>query len=206
MKDHVDISARDLAFWMMCVSDNTATDVLQEIVTTDRVNKRLRDLGFIESTLCDDCEGLLATFFEDLGTGDLRSPTITPDVIARNRALSPDTTNRTTPREMTRLLSMIWRNEAGPRDAMAEVRRILAAQVWPHRLQAGFEDGIAVAGKTGTLLIVRNEVGVVEYPDGGRYAVAVFLRTRRGEPRQLASDLAIGALARAAVDELRVTT
>ena len=209
MRDDIDISVRDLAFWMMCVSDNTATDVLQELVGTDNVNARLASLGLTVSYVQDDCHALLSTFVEDLGIppgGNLRNVELTPELAARNRALNAATTNRTTPREITDLLARIWRDEAGPPDAMAEVRRIMALQVWPHRLQAGFEEGIAVSGKTGTLLGgIRNETGVVEYPDGGRYAVAVYLRARRPESRQIETDLAIGSLARIAVDALRQT-
>ncbi|MYZ41175.1 serine hydrolase, partial [Streptomyces sp. SID4917] len=75
-----------------------------------------------------------------------------------------------------RLLGLVWRDEAAPAAACADVRRWLEFQVWPHRLRSGFPDGVKVSGKTGTLPSVRNEIGVVEYPDGGRYAVAVFTR------------------------------
>ncbi|GAA1419517.1 hypothetical protein GCM10009601_16460 [Streptomyces thermospinosisporus] len=79
---------------------------------------------------------------------------------------------------MTRLLAAVWRDEAGTAEHCAATRRLLALQVWPHRLASGFPfDDVHVAGKTGTLPTVRNEVGVVEYPDGGRDAVAVFTRT-----------------------------
>ncbi len=206
MRDALDISAQDLAFWMMCVSDNTASDLLQELVGTENINARLRSLGLEQSVIVGDCNALLATLVEDLGTDDWRTVTVTPELVAATRALNAATTNRTTPREMTKLLAMIWRDEAGPREAMAEVRRIMALQVWPHRLQSGFDDGITVSGKTGTLFGgIRNEAGVVEYPDGGRYAVAVYLRSRRPDSRQIASDLAIGELARLAIGELRGT-
>ena len=57
---------------------------------------------------------------------------------------------------------------------------LLGLQVWPHRLASGFpSDVIHVSGKTGTWPGIRNEVGVVEYADGGRYAVAVFTSTER---------------------------
>jgi beta-lactamase class A len=44
---------------------------------------------------------------------------------------------------------------------------------------------------------------VIEYPDGGRYAAAVFARTRRLETRRIDVDLAIGRAARLAVEHLR---
>nr|WP_310723520.1 serine hydrolase [Streptomyces sp. N2A] len=63
--------------------------------------------------------------------------------------------------------------------------------------------GVRIAGKTGTDFAVRNEAGVVQYPDGRRYAVAVFLRTMSPADRQPLADRAIGRAARAALDHLR---
>lgn len=85
------------------------------------------------------------------------------------------------------MLQLIWDDAAAPAEACAEARRVLGLQVWPHRLASGFADldEVRTSGKTGTLVpTIRNEVGVVEYPDGGRYAV-------------------IGQAARLAVDWLR---
>ena len=207
MRDDVDLSLRDLALSMMCVSDNTATDVIMEMVGLDRINATLRSLGFEHTVLVDDCQGLIASMLEDLGLADTGEVlAVEPENLARVRVLQPAETNRTTPREMTRLLSMIWRDEAGPADACAEVRRIMALQVWPHRLTAGFPDGVAVAGKTGTLPSIRNEAGVVTYPDGRRYAVAVFLTEHTYEFRHPPGDAAIAAAARAAVDTLRTSS
>lgn len=60
-------------------------------------------------------------------------------------------------------------------ESCAAVRRLMRLQVWPHRLASGFpDDGWGVAGKTGTLPGIRNEIGVVEPPDGSRVAVAVL--------------------------------
>lgn len=105
---------------------------------------------------------------------------------------------------MTRLLSALWRDEACPSEYGAAMRRVMGLQVWPHRLASGFPfDDVHVAGKTGTLPTLRNEVGVVEYPDGGRYAVAVFTRTANPAATLPAADAVIGTAARIAVDALR---
>ena len=205
MSDDVDLSLRDLAYLMMSVSDNTATDVIMAMVGIDHITETLRSLGLTKTVLVGDCDELLTSMMEDLGIagGDLSLAEVEPEVIAAARVLTPMATNRTTPREMTRLLSMIWRDEAGPPAACAEVRRIMGLQVWPHRLTAGFPDEVGVAGKTGTLPGIRNEAGVVVYPDGSRYAVAVFTRSSTYDFRHPAGDATIGAAARAAVDELR---
>lgn len=127
-----------------------------------------------------------------------------PVVSSRLRVLDPLATNRSTPREMTRLLAGIWRDEVASEQSCAELRRILSLQVWPHRLSAGFPyDDVLVAGKTGTLPRLRNEVGVIEYPDGGRYAVAVFTRSASTAFTLPAADAAIGTAARLAVEHLR---
>jgi beta-lactamase class A len=52
--------------------------------------------------------------------------------------------------------------------------------------------------------VVRNEMGVVTYPDRAAYAVAVFTRREPGNPTEPAViDAAIGRTARALVDRLR---
>jgi beta-lactamase class A len=79
----------------------------------------------------------------------------------------------------------------------------MARQVFRHRLPAGFGDGVRVTAKTGTLPGLHNEVGVAEFPDGGRYAVAVFARTPDLVANHTQTDVAIGTAARTAVDLLR---
>ncbi|WP_459184983.1 hypothetical protein [Streptomyces sp.] len=50
--------------------------------------------------------------------------------------------------------------------------------------------------------MVRNEVGVIAYPDGRRYAAAVFTRSRPGSD-EAPINAAIGAAAARAVSALR---
>jgi len=84
------------------------------------------------------------------------------------------------------------------------VRRLLGLQVTRHRLASGFPPEVRVAAKSwGWLRVVRNEVGVAEYPDGRRYAIAVFTRTALRHARRPDVDRAIGEAARRAVDRLR---
>lgn len=59
-------------------------------------------------------------------------------------------------------------------------------------------DDVVVSGKTRTLPTIRNEVGVVEYPDGGRYAVAVFTRSLLPIAVLPQADAVIGTAARLA--------
>ncbi len=84
------------------------------------------------------------------------------------------------------------------------MRRMLDFQVWPHRLASGFPyDDIRVSGKTGTLPTMRHEIGVVDYPDGGRYAVAVLTQAASTAAIQPRVDAAIGIVGGLAVEALR---
>ncbi|MDQ0643440.1 serine hydrolase [Microbacterium murale] len=205
--DPVSISLRDLCLSMMSVSDNRATDVVMDAVGLDRINEMLRGLGLTRTVLEGDCAALFATISDDLGMGTGTEF----DLLARGeeallgaRALDAERTNRTTPRETSQLLGRIWTEDGIAPEACAEARRILRLQVWPHRLRSGFpDDEILVSGKTGTLPFVRNEAAVVEYPDGARYAVSVFLRTPSPATVSPRFDRAIGEIAAAAVAELR---
>jgi beta-lactamase class A len=203
MLDPVRLSLRDAAFLMMSVSDNTAADLLLRRVGLDAVNRTTARLGLTRTRAVYGFGEMLDTMREDAGPDGARALT-DPHVITRLRALDPARTNRSTPRDMTRLLAALWHDEACPPEYGAAMRRVMGLQVWPHRLASGFPfDDVHVAGKTGTLPTLRNEVGVVEYPDGGRYAVAVFTRTAHTAAILPAADAVIGTAARIAVDALR---
>jgi beta-lactamase class A len=206
MQDPTTMSLRDLAWLMMGISDNGATDVVCEHVGLDNVNASLRRLGLLRTQIGGDCRDLYRTAAEDVG--DISAGLeITWELVEKLRALDPERTLQvSTPREITTLLQLLWKDEAAPAEACAEARRILGLQVWPHRLASGFADldEVRTSGKTGTLVpTIRNEVGVVEYPDGGRYAVAVFTRSTSLAKKNAAVDAVIGQAARLGVDWLR---
>ena len=206
MRDPTTMSLRDLAWLMIAISDNAATDVVCAHVGLDRVTTTLRRLGLTRTRVDGDSRDVLRTIAEDLGVTTFDGLEITRERLAKLRALDPARSLKvTTAREITRLLQLIWDDEAAPPEACAEARRILGQQVWPHRLASGFADldEVRTSGKTGTLPTVRNEVGVVEYPDGGRYAVAVFTRSHALTQKNASADAVIGTAARLAVDALR---
>jgi beta-lactamase class A len=206
MQDPITASLRDLAWLMMGISDNAATDFIVDQVGVDKVMATLRRLGITETRIDGGCRFLFKTFLEDLKVDTIEGIKPTREVLDTLRAIDPaQSAHVSTPRDMTTLLGLIWDDKAASPEACAEARRILGLQVWPHRLASGFadDDDIKTSGKTGTLPTIRNEVGVVEYPDGGRYAVACFTRAHSIRSKNAPADAVIGAAARFAVDELR---
>jgi beta-lactamase class A len=213
--DDAEVSVRDLARMMLVVSDNAATDVLIDRVGLGAVHATLRSLGLHRTVIPVPLRDMLDSIGQDAGfsgwaelvrvTGssareDARVDALLPSV----RALQPEHALRTTPAEMARLLCLIWRNEAGPPAACAQVRALMAAQLTRHRLAMGFPRGVKIAAKSGSLLgIVRNEAGVIEFPGGRRYAAAIFTRAPRTGADDNRINTTIGTAAARAVEALR---
>lgn len=203
----IELSARDLAYLMMSISDNAATDVLLDVVGKANVRATLDGLGFSGFGV-SGCRELDIPVRRELGMPDGADfdtcvANASEEEIRRLSVRDPARVPSSTPRDVTGLLAAIWHDRAGPAEACAEVRAVMGRQVWQHRLTSGFEDGVRIAGKTGTEFGIRNEAGVVTYPDGRRYAMAVFLRTHSMAERHPRADAAIGRAARVAVDALR---
>jgi len=197
MRDAVRLSLRDLATLAIAVSDNAAADVLWREVGIDTVNRAMAELGLPDTVAVHDMTAIRNAL--------LAQPDLTdPAALSGISVLDPSRTNRSTPRQMAELFAAIWRDEVCAGDLAAELRSILGLQAWSHRLASGFPfDDVRVSGKTATLPTVRHEAGVIEYPDGGRYAVAVFTRAASTAAILPAADAVIGTAARIAVDALR---
>jgi beta-lactamase class A len=204
--DDVEMSWRDLARFMLIMSDNAATDVIFHRVGQAAVDRVLSDLGLARTRLIGCCEDLFASVADDLGVSgevDEILAAATPEQLWKLSALDPERTTSSTPREITTLLDAVWTDRAGEPAACEKVRAIMAQQIWPHRISSGFGSGVTIAAKTGTLPAIRNEAGVLTYVDGRRFAVAVFTRAESLEDRLPAVDRSIGQAARLAVDHLR---
>ncbi|WP_422771987.1 serine hydrolase [Plantactinospora sp. WMMC1484] len=206
--DDVAVSLRDLAYFAITVTDNTAADLLLRRVGPDVLPLLAAELGLTRTRILGGPRQLLESMYADVGAADDAEfartfPLLPEDRIRAMRIFDPERTTSSTPREITRLLGLIWRDEAGPASAGALVRDLMSRQLFWTRIASGFPPGVRVAAKTGTLPGLHMEAGVAEYPDGGRYAIAVFARTRRLATRRIDVDLAIGEAARTAVESLR---
>jgi len=209
MRDPIRISVRDLAYLMLAVSDNAACDALYDRLGERAIAAAMADLGLRSTVVRGPSRAFVHSMLEDLGAADeeeLPARLREPGALRALAVLDPARTSASTPREMARLLSAIWCDDAASPAGCAELRRLMALQVWPHRLAAGFPaDDVAVSGKTGTLPGLRIEVGVVELPEARRFAVAAFTRSQTATANLPQVDAAIGQVARIAIDAMRVT-
>jgi beta-lactamase class A len=217
-QDPVAISLRDLCRLMMSVSDNTATDLLVAEVGLDRVNARARTCGCSSTVIESDLRTLIDGIGADLGFADYtqllaaQSGALGPEARARGHdgvridgcaALDPTRTTRSTPRQMSCLLTAIWRDEAASPQACADLRALMAQQV-SSRLARALPDHATIAAKTGSLLgRIRNEVGVITHADGRAFAVSVFTRAHRPFEGVASIEAAMAAAASSAIAALQ---
>lgn len=206
--DDVELSLRDLAHFAMSVSDNSAADLLLARVGLDTVRLLAEELGLERTRIAGGPRELLESMLAEVGARDerefaVRYPALPDDRKRRLAVLDPRHTTASTPREVTRLLQLIWSDAAGPPEACAFVRDLMSRQVFRHRLVSGFPDDVTIAAKTGTLPGLHMEAGVVRYPDGEYYAIAVFARTQDLAASRTTVDAAIGKAAGIAVGFLR---
>ena len=152
---------RDLVHLMIVVSDNTATNLLLDRVTTDAVNARMDALGFPQTRVLRKV----------LGDGATLRPPSGISAAGRIEENKQFGLGVSTPREMVLLLEKIDRGEvAGPEDSR-EMIEILKRQQ--------YKDGIGrrlgetpVASKSGALDRLRSDVGIV-YAPKGKLAIAI---------------------------------
>ncbi|WP_034262687.1 serine hydrolase [Actinospica robiniae] len=214
----VEISLRDLAVLMLTISDNTATDAVIRRLGPERVGARLAALGLKQTDFTCTIHEHFDAIGRSLGFADwaeharalAAAPPTRAEVMRRafREAFAlPHLVPYTTAGDMARLTGMIWRDEAGPAAACAQVRVMMGKQWLTRKIATGFGAGTSVAAKSGTAPAISNDVGVVTYPDGQRYAVAAFTRALDPDPAADtdpdAAARAIGAAARLAVEHLR---
>jgi beta-lactamase class A len=208
MLDPARLSLRDLAYLAIAVSDNAAADVLFDAVGDAAIADLLRALDLRATRIPQRCRDMTGALVADTGADGFDGVGARlhadPGLLGALSVRDPARTNASTARDSTALLRALWDDRAAAPESCAAVRRLMRLQVWPHRLASGFPDeGWGVAGKTGTLPGIRNEIGVVELPDGMRVAVAVFTSADTPASSLPQADRVIGTAARIAVDALR---
>jgi beta-lactamase class A len=175
------LTTADLLILMTIISDNTATDLIIEYLGLDAINAYMHKLGLTNTHVART----LNEIFEDmLPSAD---PNQDPYELARWEAehgvrrdgfsysLGPDN-NVSTPRDMTRLMEMVFRAELLDRESCDGMLDILLKQQLNDRLPRFLPPGTRIAHKTGTFSGVRNDCGVI-YINAHSHVVVTTLST-----------------------------
>lgn len=151
--DGLRMTFRDGVTLMMILSDNTATNLVIDVLTADAINARMDSLGLKETRL-------MRRVF---GGGE--------SVEGRKEENKRFGLGRTTPREMVRLLERLERGEIISSAASKEILQLMKREqgtngIWREQWR------VPKATKSGALDALRSNVGILYHPRG-RIALAI---------------------------------
>ncbi len=149
------ITVRDAMRLMIVVSDNIATNILLDRITTDAVNARLEAMGFAATRS-----------LRKIGGGG--ESTFRQNHLEENK---PYGIGVTTPREMVRLLEALERGLVVSPEASQEMLTIMKRQQFRDGIGRRLR-GVVIANKPGALDHLRSDIGIV-YTKHGRVAMAI---------------------------------
>ncbi len=151
--DGLHLTYRDAVKLMMIMSDNTATNLVIDVLTADAVNSRMESLGFRETRLMRRVFG---------GGESLEGKK------EENKRFG---LGRTTPREMVALLEKLERGEVVSPAASKEMLELMKREqgsngIWREQWR------VPKATKSGALDALRSNIGIIYHPRG-RIAIAI---------------------------------
>ncbi|QLQ35356.1 serine hydrolase [Micromonospora robiginosa] len=204
------IAVDDLLYLSTSVSDSVAADALFDLVPPAAVADELRRLRIDGITVRHRAADLTDTPAERLGPDQvhlahsLAIGAATPGQGHPVAQLDVTRANAGSARAFVDLLHALWRPSAIHPDTAARVRALLGDNLHRQRLAPDFtSDASRWSSKTGTLLHLRHEVGVVDHADGQSYAVAAFTASRVPAVAQPGSEATMAQVARSLHDHLR---
>ncbi|HEY3467161.1 MAG TPA: serine hydrolase [Amycolatopsis sp.] len=204
------IAVDDLLYLSTSLSDGVAADVLFDLTPPAEVTRMLAEWGLhgiAVRHLMRDLVDTPAERFED-GEVDLAHALAIGAGTAgqghRLPQLDVTRANAASARAMLELLQELWRPSKMDPVVAAGVRDLMANNMIRHRLTPDFaSDSAKWSSKTGTLLTMRHEAGVVEHADGGVFAVVALTESRVPAVLQPEAEVLMARVARTLRDHLR---
>ena len=206
------LSLRNLATFMIILSDNSATDMLIDRLGAEAITARMRALGFdsirVDRTtleLINDFGGyayepVAEATLDEINAFRRANRPSRDEIAAAQEAFYTDLRDTTTARQMTELLVAIAEGRALTPESCEVIIDILrGTQTGANRLHGLLPPGTGLAHKTGTIGRIVNDVGIIALPGGlGRVAISVY--TLADEQNSERSEAAIANLGRTAYD------
>lgn len=203
------VALEDLVYLSVAVSDGSASDALFALTPPARVAELFAELGRPGLVIRHDAGELSRTLAEQLAPTDAHlahrlaiagRTSGGGNTVAR---LGASDATRASARELADWLEDLWRPRL-PGSVASRMRDMMAANVHRTRLAPEFvSDASTWWSKTGTLLNLRHEAGVVEHADGSAFAVVALTESNVAAAQQPAAEALMGRVARELHDELR---
>ncbi len=213
MKPGLNLSIQDLQLLMMARSDNTATDILYDLVTPEAIRATMAELGLKSTTIDMNTRQLILAF---LGLDPARSLTIeelarvpaatwaAAEVRERRLAFAASEHNTSTPAEIGLLLEKCVKGEIVSRTVSDQILETLKVHTGAELITRYLPYGTPIARKGGSLAygegdVVLNDSGIVWLPgDAGHLVICLFGNDLREVHYEIKDKM--GTIARAAYD------
>ncbi|MFC3997579.1 serine hydrolase [Nocardiopsis sediminis] len=204
------VAVEDLVYLSLCLSDNVASDALFALTPPARVAETVRALGIGGLTIRHAIRELSDTPADRLRATDVHlahALAIGAGTAGRGHGIPQLDVTRASSgsaRAFVDLLQALWTPSPIDPGVAARVRALMADNLMRQRLTPDFSsDATLWSAKTGTLLNLRHEVGVVEHDDGQAFAVAALTESRVAARAQPEAEALMGRVARTLRDHLR---
>ena len=204
------IAAEDLLYLAVALSDSVAADELFALTPPPVVADELRAAGVDGIAVRHRTLDLMDTPAEHLPPGhahlahELAINAVTAGQGHPVAQLDVTRANAGSARAFTDLLEAIWRPSKLHPGTAGRVRELMSGNVHRTRLAPDLaSDASRWSSKTGTVLTMRHEIGVVEHTGGATYAIAALTESRVPAVIQPAAEAAMGRVARLLRDLLR---
>jgi beta-lactamase class A len=153
LADDTPLTLRDAVNLMIAVSDNTAANLVFDVLTTDAVNARMVSLGLTKTRS-----------LHKIGGGGESKASYDP----ANKDFGIGVT---TPHEMVLLMEKLERGQVVSSDASRDMIALLKRQQYRRGIGRSI-NGVEMASKPGALDALRSDVGII-YSKRGRVAMAI---------------------------------
>lgn len=204
------VAIEDLLYLGMSISDNTAADELFALTPPNAVTAELRRLGYEGIAVRHLMGDLVQTPAERLAPEDghlAHALAIKAATEGRGHPvpqLDVSRANTGTARAFTDLLAGLWRPTTIRAEVATRVRELMGLNVLRQRLAPDFTSDLSRwSSKTGTLLNLRHEAGVVEHADGQTFAVVALTESQVPAVAQPGAEALMAQVARTLRDKLR---
>lgn len=184
----LNLTVRDCATLMMIISDNTATDMLFNLVGRENIKKNVLDRFGLTSTKVDwGCAQLIARYDGQPGaagagtaSGSERSFRGSDHYLCRT-----EENDQTSPADMAKILKLLAKKQLVSEGASSAMLDILCRCRTNSRIPRYLPPGLRIAHKTGTLDRVANDIGIV-YGKRKNYVLALFYNGNAADEEEYA--------------------
>ena len=189
MKPGLNISIQDLQLLMMARSDNTATDILYDLVSQPAIDATMSELGLKDTTIDVDTRGLILGYIGLDPTSRMTPAEVgqlpesewkDPERLARRKAFEASTHNTSTPSDIGRLLEKCVKGEIVDRATSDQVLETMKSHTGAELILRYLPFATEIARKGGSLSkdgedSVLLDSAVIWLPDGaGQLVICVW--------------------------------